>query len=123
VKYLLQYLLANPEMLVDLIIGLAILLLASGWIKDARIRRIIEDAVAFAEQWRKNREREGVKPSHSVIKGVAVQYAERRLPGVDAATIGNDIESMVYQKTTPRPKAPAGPIRGPNGQFVKHGSQ
>jgi hypothetical protein len=95
----LNWLGAHFDAIVALIGIIGGLLISSGYIKDARLKRVVADAVAFADQWGKlnSKKKAAIPPdmANYAMKEKAMQYAQDRLPGIDVKELSDNIEAAV----------------------------
>ena len=72
------------------------LIIASGLIKNNRIKALINDAIAFADQYEKTQLALGnAKPTGAVLKQMAIDYVQERFPSVDVALLDKDVEAAI----------------------------
>lgn len=83
---------AHFEALVNLFIAVIGLLMASGWIKNARLKQVVTEAVNFAEQVKKTSNK---PPDTTKLKSMALDYVQDRLPNVDVARVDEQIEAAL----------------------------
>jgi hypothetical protein len=112
------YLAAHWADILNSLLLLAGFLAGRGYIRDDRLRKLIEDAVAFAEQWRKSEAREtGKRPDGAAALTMAHAYIDQHAPELADDVTRPMIDAAITRVlgTTSTPKTPA---RKPDGKFA-----
>ena len=93
---MLHFIVTNFGAIVSLIGILASIVIGLPHLTSLRIRLIARDAVLFAQQYEAKQAALGnAKPAFDVLKGLALDYAQTRLPNMDMAMLGQEIESAL----------------------------
>jgi hypothetical protein len=93
---ILLWMINNFGAIVQLIGMLGGLLLASGYLRQTRLRAVIGEGVAFADQYERQQLALGHdKPAGTVLKAMALSYIQQRMPGVNVGQVVDEIEVAV----------------------------
>jgi hypothetical protein len=93
---MLHFITTNFGAIVSLFGMIAGLIVACPHLTSLRVRQVAQGAVLFAQQYEAKQAALGQdKPAFSVLKSMAMDYAQKRLPNVDVTLIDQEIESAL----------------------------
>lgn len=101
--------------IVQTVLFVASFAVGRGYVKDAKLARVIEEAVAFAEQWRKKESaRIGERPDGPAALSMARAYIEDNAPEMADKVTNHMIDAAIGKVLGAKAQT-----RLPNGQFAK----
>jgi hypothetical protein len=82
--------------IVQIVGFLGVIILAHANLKNVWVKKAVQDAVLFADQYKVAQVKLGKEsPSGDILKAMAVQFVVTRYPGVDVTLIADEIEAAL----------------------------
>lgn len=114
-----QWVQAHPDQVINTILFVWGVLIARGYVTDKRLVRLYDDAVAFAQQWKRVTVQAGGNPAPEEIKQKAINYLMDR--GIVDVSLSK-IEAAVGKLKAAAPIT-GPPARGADGKLQKAGGK
>ena len=89
---MLNFISSHFEALVNLVIAIVGLVMASGFVENAQLKKAITESVNFVEQVKKNSD---IVPPTTTLKAMAMAYVKKRFPNMDVAKVDEEIEAAL----------------------------